>query len=69
MKKEIKEINESCMLPKPLWLNAEQTAIWYDDLEKLKHKVNAYEHALNLPYIIMQEYGEDYFDVDKSKEV
>lgn len=69
MESDIKQINESCRMPRPLWLTAEQSLVRYQDLEQLKQKATAYEYALTLPYIIMQEYWETEFEVNRSKEV
>lgn len=69
MEKDIKEINRSCRLPKPLWMTAQEELVRYADLEVLKQRASAYEYAINLPYEIMKEYWEDGFEQDRSGEL
>jgi len=50
-------------------MNKEQTDVYYEDLEKIKMKIECYEELKTLPYVIMREYGETEFTVDNSSQL
>jgi hypothetical protein len=65
-------IDESMQMlsrPRPLWLTKEEVEIYYEDLEKIKMKIDCYKELKVLPYQIMREYGETEFTVDNSSQV
>lgn len=55
--------------PLPLWLTKEQKETYYDDMERIKIKIEVYEKLLQLPHIMMEEYGESEFRVNMSDNV
>ena len=50
-------------------MTQEETNIYYEDLEKVKMKIECYRELKVLPYQIMREYGETEFTVDNSSQV
>ena len=62
----IKQSTKDLRKPLPLWLSNEQKQIRYDDLERIKMKLECYEELKQLPYTIMSEYWEEFFNVDMS---
>jgi len=41
----------------PLWLSKEEKETYYDDMERIKLKINAYEELIALPEQMIQEYS------------
>ena len=50
----------------PLWLTKEQKETYYDDMERIKLKINAYEELMALPEQMIQEYSNDDFRTNYS---
>jgi len=65
----IDESIQTIAKPRPLWMTQEETNIYYEDLEKVKMKIECYRELKVLPYQIMREYGETEFTVDNSSQV
>jgi hypothetical protein len=50
-------------------MTLEQKQVYYDDLEKIKMKIDSYRELKKLPETMMLEYGEYEFSLDNSKQV
>ena len=65
----IDESLQTIAKPRPLWMNKEQTDIYYEDIEKIKMKIECYRELKTLPHQIMREYWETEFTIDNSDKV
>lgn len=65
----IEESIQTISKPRPTGMSKEDTDIYYDDIERVKIKIECYNELKELPYIIMKEYGETEFVVDNSNKV
>ena len=65
----IKESIDTISKPRPTWMTKEQSDIYYEDIERLKMKMECYKELKELPYHIMIEYGETDFEIDNSNKL
>lgn len=65
----IRDIQELVMQDIPAWITQEEELIRYKWQEKKKLLAKCYMELKELPYVLMREYGESSFDVDRSTEV
>lgn len=55
--------------PRPTGMTKEETDIYYEDLERVKMRMDCYKELKELPYVIMSEYWETEFVIDNSNKV
>jgi len=66
---EIKRWEETVNKPRPIWLSKEDILVYADDMELIKIKTAAYKEILELPFVMLKEYGNEDFRVQYTKQV